>query len=197
MIQPHHVVAVGDGGAERGQDARRGVADVGQRGHGFVAGGRRLRIGRGGVDGGADTVGGVAKGGEIGGQLVVEGVDAAGFGVVDRRGERGDGGLEPLCEFGFDEPGRATVSDAEGGGGQFAGRDARDPVDEFVGLVDDEQVVFGQHVDVGDGVDGEQGVVGDDDVGVAGVASCAFSAKQSVPYGQRVAPMHSRADTLT
>lgn len=25
----------------------------------------------------------------------------------------------------------------------------------------------------------------------------AFSAKQSVPYGQRVTPMHSRADTLT
>jgi hypothetical protein len=27
--------------------------------------------------------------------------------------------------------------------------------------------------------------------------SRAFSAKQSVPKGQRVAPMHSRADTLT
>jgi hypothetical protein len=63
------------------------------------------------------------------------------------------------------------VGDAEGGGGQFAAGDAGDAVDEFVGLVDDEQFVFGQYVHVGDGVDGEQGVVGDHDVGVAGLVA--------------------------
>ena len=66
-----------------------------------------------------------------------------------------------------------------------------------MGLVDDEQLVFGQHRGVGDGVDGQQRVVGDDDVGVRRPCPRAFSAKQSVPNGQRAAPMHSRAETLT
>ena len=79
---------------------------------------------------------------------------------------------------------------------QLGGRHARHPVDQFVRLVDDEQVVLGQHRGLGDGVDGQQGVVGDDDVGLPAAAR-AFSAKQSVPNGQRVAPMHSRAETLT
>ena len=100
-------------------------------------------------------------------------------------------GFEAICQFGIDEPGRAAVSHAEHGGRQFAGRHAGHPVDEFVGLVDDENCVFRQHVDVGDGVDGQQGVVGDDDVGRP-ARPRAFSAKQSVPNGQRAAPRHSR-----
>jgi hypothetical protein len=164
--EPYHVAAVGNGGAERRQHARRRVTDVGQRGDGLVACGGGLGVGGGGVDGGANAIDGVAKRGQVGRQLVVEGVDAAGFGVVDRRGECGDHGFQALCEFRFDEPAHAAVGGAKRASGQLAGGDAGDPVDEFVRLVDDEQVVLGQHVDVGDGIDGEQRVVRHDDIGV-------------------------------
>ena len=45
------------------------------------------------------------------------------------------------------------------------------PVDQLVRLVDDQQLVFGQHGGVGDGVDGQQRVVGDDDIGVPGLVA--------------------------
>ena len=89
-----------------------------------------------------------------------------GVAVVDRRRERGRRGLQSLCQFGFDEPRDAPGRRAEHGVGQLGGGHAGHPVRQFVGLVDDEQLVFGQHRGVGDGVDGQQRVVGDDDVGV-------------------------------
>ena len=61
--------------------------------------------------------------------------------------------------------GRRADGDAERRRRQLGGGHAGHPVDEFVRLVDDEQVVLGQHRGVGDGVDGQQRVVGDDDVG--------------------------------
>ncbi len=94
-----------------------------------------------------------------------------GCGVVDRRRERRRRGLEPLREFGFDEPRDAAVRDAERRRRQLGGGHAGHAVDEFVRLVDDEQLVFGQHRGVGDRVDGQQRVVGDDDVGVAGLVA--------------------------
>ena len=42
------------------------------------------------------------------------------------------------------------------------------PIDEFVGLIDDDRVVIGQHGDALDRMDGEHRVVGDHDVGLHG-----------------------------
>ena len=95
-----------------------------------------------------------------------------GVAVVDRGHERGRRGLQPLCQFGFDEPRDASGRGAEDRVGQFGGGHAGDPVRQFVCLVDDEQSVFGKHRGVGDGVDGQQRVVGDDDVGVPRRVAC-------------------------
>ena len=83
-----------------------------------------------------------------------------------RRRERRRGRLQALRQLGLDDTGGTSLGDAKRGRGQLGGRDAGDPVDQFVRLVDDQQVVFGQHVGIADGVDGQQGVVGDDDIGL-------------------------------
>ncbi len=54
------------------------------------------------------------------------------------------------------------------GAGELVGDGGRDAVDELVGLVDDEDVVLGQHLAALERVDGHEGVVGDDDVDVLG-----------------------------
>ena len=71
-------------------------------------------------------------------------------------------------QLGFDQPGDAPRGDAERGRRQLAGGHRGHPVHQIVRLVDHQQVVFGQHGRVGDGVDGQQRVVGDDDIGLAG-----------------------------
>ena len=82
--------------------------------------------------------------------------------------------VQPLGELGVHYSGSAPLGDAKRGRRQLGGRDAGDPVDQLVRLVDDQQVVFGQHVGVADGVDGQQGVVGDDDICVAGAVAGAL-----------------------
>ena len=79
---------------------------------------------------------------------------------------------------------------------QLVGRDAGDPGDQLVRLVDDHHVVLGQHRDALDRVDREQRVVGDDDLGPAGRVA-GRSAKHSSPNGHLAAPRHSRAVTTT
>ena len=111
--------------------------------------------------------GGVPQRGQVGGHFVVERVDAARCGVVDRRRERRRRGLQPLREFLVDEARGASMRDAQRRRRQLGGGHAGHPVDQFVRLVDHEQLVFGQHRGVGYRVDGQQGVVGDDDIGVA------------------------------
>ena len=64
--------------------------------------------------------------------------------------------------------------DPEGGRRQLRGGHRRDPVDQLVRLVDHQQRMFGQHRRFGDGVDGQQRVVGDHDVGGAGAAARPF-----------------------
>ena len=59
---------------------------------------------------------GVAEGHQIGRHIVVETVDASRRAVVNSGYERGRRGVEPLCEFGFDESGDATGGNAEGRG---------------------------------------------------------------------------------
>ncbi len=105
--------------------------------------------------------------------------------------------LPALHELRFDQLGDASRGDAERGRRQLAGGHRGDPVHQIVGLVDDQQLVFGQHRRVGDGVDGQQRVVGDDDIGADRLWPAPRSEKQSVPNGQRAMPRHSRADTLT
>ena len=59
------------------------------------------------------------------------------------------------------------------GRGQFAARGAGDPVDQVVGLVDDDNVVLGEDREGFQRVDGEQRVVGDHDAGLArGIRAC-------------------------
>ena len=70
---------------------------------------------------------------------------------------------------GADQPGDPPVCDAQHAGRQLRGGHARHPVDELVRFVDDEQAMLGQDRGVGDGVDGQQRMVGDDDIGVAGL----------------------------
>ena len=77
--------------------------------------------------------------------------------------------LPALDELRFDQSGDAPRRDAECCRRQLAGGHRGHSVDQIVRLVDDQQLVFGQYRRVGDGVDGQQRVVGDDDVGAAGL----------------------------
>ena len=198
VVEPHHVGAVGDRRAERRQDPRRGVAMS--------------------ASAATASVRAAAAFGSPG-----DGVDRPSAPRSRRRAARSGrwptrrrgGRCGPACASWIADvnvaaaasrrcassgsTSRATRRDATPSAvaDSSRGGHAGDPVDQFVGLVDDEQVVLGQHGGVGDGVDGQQRVVGDDDVGRARALARAFSAKQSVPNGQRAAPMHSRADTLT
>ena len=94
--------------------------------------------------------------------------------VLDCRGEPGGRRFPPLHQFRFDQPGDAPRGDSERGRRQFAAGHPGHSVHQIVCLVDDQELVFGQHGRVGDGVDGQQCVVGDDDVGLAGSGSGAF-----------------------
>ena len=80
-------------------------------------------------------------------------------------------GLEALCELGVDEPADAAVRNAQRRGRQLGGGHAGHPVHQLVRLVDHQQLVFGQHGGVGHRVDGQQRVIGDDDIGVAGLVA--------------------------
>ena len=81
---------------------------------------------------------------------------------------------------------------------QLRGRHAGDPVDQLVRLVDDHHVVLGQHRAALERVDGEQRVVGDDDVrppglclgllGEAVVADRAARRPQALPGADRHLP---------
>ena len=85
---------------------------------------------------------------------------------MNRGRERRRRGFQPLREFGFDEPRNAPAGRAENGVRQLGGGHAGDTVGQLVCLVDDEQPVLGQHGGIGDGIDGQQCVVGDHDIGV-------------------------------
>ena len=63
------------------------------------------------------------------------------------------------------------AADLDRAGGQLGGGDGGDPVDQLVRLVDDDDVVLGQHAELLQRVDGQQRVVGDDDVGLAGLGA--------------------------
>lgn len=90
-------------------------------------------------------------------------------GEIVQRGVQGlTGGFEPVHLLFVDEFGTATGRGGDRDGRQFGSRDAGDAVDQFVRLVHHDHIVFGQHLDAADGVDGQQGVVGDDDVGLRG-----------------------------
>ena len=189
MVQPHHVGAVRDRRSERRQHPRCGIGDLVETGDGLGTRGRSLGIGRRHVDRRTCRTGRIAQRGQISRQLVVEAVDAARGRVLDRRGEPGGRPFPPLHEFRFDQPGDAPGGDPECGRRQFAGGHAGYSVHQIVRLVDDQQLVFGQHGRVGDGVDGQQRVVGDDNISPAGFGSGAFGEA----FGAERAARHAEA----
>ena len=138
----------------------------------------------------------VAQRSQVGRHLVVEVIEAARCAVVDRRGEGGRRGLQPLVQLRAHQAGDPSRGDTEGGRRQLRGGHRRHPVDQLVRFVDHQQRVLGQHRRFGHRIDGQQRVIGDDDIGAAGRPR-ARSEKHSVPNGQRATPRHSRADTLT
>ena len=71
---------------------------------------------------------------------------------------------EPVRDGLVDQLPAAPRRRGDGAGGQLRGRHAGDAVDQLVRLVHDHHVVLGQHGAALERVDGEQRVVGDDDV---------------------------------
>jgi hypothetical protein len=149
-----------------------GFGDFGQRGYRFGSCRSGSRVAGRRIDRGAGVARGVAQGGQIGGQLVVEVIDTAGVGVVDGRTEGGRRRLQPLQEPGLNEPGSPPRCGPERRRCQLGGRHTRHAVHQFMCLVDDKQFVLGQYRGVGDRVDGQQRVIGDDDVGQGGLGPC-------------------------
>ena len=83
--------------------------------------------------------------------------------------------LGPALEVvGLGEPATALGGRVDRSGRQLVGDGRGDAVDEFVGLVDDEQVVLGQHLAPLEGVDRHEGVVRHDDVDLLRVGARHF-----------------------
>ncbi len=133
-------------------------------------------------------------------------------------GSAGQDLLEPLS--GIPEPGHGVAGDlaAAAAGGrlhgrsrQFGGRDRRHPVDQVMRLVDDHHIVLRQDLAILQRVDGEQRVIGDDEVGPAGGvagplgkaarAERAALSPDALPRGDRDLPpgalIHSRHELVT
>ena len=77
-------------------------------------------------------------------------------------------------QFRIHQSGDPPRGDTERGRRQLRGGHRRHPVRQLVRFVDHQQRVFGQHRRFGDGIDGQQRVVGDDDIGRAGPATRPF-----------------------
>ena len=102
------------------------------------------------------------------GQLGRQPLDSAGDGGRECARHRRNGLLEGAREVLLDERGNAPLGQAQPGGGQPVGRGVGDPVGQFVRLVHDHGVVFGQDRGGSEQVECQQRVVGHDDVRVAG-----------------------------
>ena len=156
--------------AEGVQHPGGGVGDLAERGDRLGAGGGGLGVGGCGVDGGAGGGGGVAQRGQVGAQFVVEdsrcGRAAASWIAEEKVATAAS---SRWASSGSTSRAVRRTATPSGAGRQFAGGHRGDPVGEFVGLVDDQEVVFGQHAGLGDRVDGQQRVVGHHDVGFGGL----------------------------
>ena len=162
LAEPQHV-GLGVGGHPLGgdEDLLHQALGLGQAGVG-LAGVGLLRVRR------DARARGVAHQRERLGQLLGQVVEAT------RRG-RGDGVLQRVGGLGqpvgllVDVPLRAAGGPLDVGDGQLVGGRLGDPRDDLVRLVDDHRVVVGDHRDALDRVDGEQRVVGDDQVRPVGL----------------------------
>ena len=164
MVEPDNIRAVGDRRSERVQCPGGGIGDIGECGDRLSAGRGRLGVSRSRVDTRACRRGRVAQGRQIGGEFLIEVVHPAGCSVVDRCGERCHRRLHSLTEFRADQPGDPPGCDTQWCGCQFGGGRRGDPVGQFVRLIDDQEVMFGQHGRLSDCVDRQQGVIGDHDI---------------------------------
>ena len=77
--------------------------------------------------------------------------------------------VEPLAHRGRDVLAGGRGSPSYGGRAELVREGVGGGGDELVGLVDDDRVVLGQDLRTGEGVQGQQRVVGHDDVGVLGL----------------------------
>jgi hypothetical protein len=175
-VQPHHVGPRRDIRAERAEHPVRRVVQLVERGKRSPPRGELLRFIVGVPGAGTDLAGArsgrVPGRGERGGEVVGQHVDAPG-------GRVGQDQREPLPRG--RQLARGVVGDlaagpprrgVHGGRRQLGRRDRGHPVDQVVRLVDDHHVVLGEDVAVLQRVDGQQRVVGDDDVRPARDLAC-------------------------
>lgn len=171
-VEPDHLGPVGLGGVPvRVEHAHRRVVHLVERGERGLALARLVGVVLVGVaraHGGDAAPGGVAD--ELQGQPqhLRQLVDAAGRGGGQQRLEV-FAGLHELVGYGLvDQAADPAYGQHDRRLRQLGGDHRGDPVDQLVGLVDHHDLVLGQDRQVAHGVDGQQRVVGDDDVDLAG-----------------------------
>ena len=171
LVQPHHVGPGRDVRAERVEDPLGRVVHLVERGQRGPPRGQLLRLILGLLGAGPDVRGAAARGvadrGQRRGQGLGHHVDPPA--VAPRRGPARARGRRPRAGRGalVDLAAGPAGGRLHGRGRQLGGRHRGHPVDQVVRLVDDHDVVLGQHEAVLQRVDREQGVVGDHDVGLA------------------------------
>ncbi|GAA3215994.1 hypothetical protein GCM10020256_17930 [Streptomyces thermocoprophilus] len=158
-----------------------------------------------GADRGDDGAGGVAERHERVRQILRDLLQAARQGQLHQLLEALGGGLELVRGLLVHQLGGAAHRTVDLAGGQLARGDAGDPGHQFVGLVDDQHLVLRQHGRALDGVDGQQRVVGDDDLRELGVLAGrlgealrpvgALRGAEALPGGHRHLPPQARSET--
>ena len=169
--QPDHVPPLGRIRlVERPEQPDRGLGDVVQRGLGDLAAGRALRVLAPLTAQGAPAgPGRVSDRGQRSRRGPWQRVPPAGSQVLQRQGQALPGLGQPVGHRLVDELPAAPGGGDDRAGGQLGGGHPGHPVHQLVRLVDHHHVVLGQHRAVVHGVDGQQRVVGDHDVGSAGL----------------------------
>src|SRR5690606_18117694 len=145
------------GFVEGGERAYRAVVYLFHRREGQCAPGRGIRIAarRGGAlrrERGAGVPGRVPDERERLVDTTGQGVPAAGGKIVERRVPGLRGRFQAVDFLFVDECDAAAGRGADRGGGQFGGGHAGHPVDQFVGLIHHDHIVFGQDLDPADGI---------------------------------------------
>ena len=194
-------------------DPLRHVVDGLHRGQGLFAD-RVLVLGglvAGGADRGDDGAGGVPQRRQGVAEVLRDLLQPAGQRQFHQPLEALRGGLQLVGGLLVHQFGGAPDRPVDLAGGQFTGGHAGDPGDQLVRLVDDQDLVLRKHRGALDGVDREQRVVGDHDIGELGLlpgrlrkalgAVGALGRAQALPGGHRHlcpgAVRHARCEVVT